>query len=327
MAGNFNATDFGILLTLIKERPLIFKAIQNAVRHMKDKIIREITPLTQSDCFAIFSRQKKAFDFPLHYHEEFELTFIEHAKGARRVVGGHIETINEWELVMVGTNLQHGWFTHKCKSTNITEITIQWHRDLLDDQLLQRNQMSLIRNMFQQSLRGILFSPETTQEIAPRLKALTKRSGFDSVLELLSILHALSTSSNMRVLSDISFQAAETITYNSRRIEMVMHYLNKHFDRDITLAETARLVSMSEVAFSRFFRARTGKTFVDTLNEVRLGHASRMLIDTTQSVSEIAYRCGFNNMSNFNRIFKKKKHCTPKEFREEYNTSGVRSFV
>jgi AraC-like DNA-binding protein len=84
---------------------------------------------------------------------------------------------------------------------------------------------------------------------------------------------------------------------------------------------------MSEVAFSRFFKARTGKTFVDTLNEIRLGHASRMLIDTTQSVSEIAYRCGFNNMSNFNRIFKKKKHCTPKEFREEYNTSGVRSFV
>ena len=84
---------------------------------------------------------------------------------------------------------------------------------------------------------------------------------------------------------------------------------------------------MSEVAFSRFFKARTGKTFVDTLNEIRLGHASRMLIDTTHSISEIAYRCGFNNMSNFNRIFKKKKDCTPKEFRQEYNASGIRTFV
>jgi AraC-like DNA-binding protein len=84
---------------------------------------------------------------------------------------------------------------------------------------------------------------------------------------------------------------------------------------------------MTEVALSRFFKARTGKTFVDTLNEVRLGHASRLLIDTTQSITEVAYKCGFNNMSNFNRLFKKKKVCTPKEFRDTYNSSGIRTFV
>jgi AraC-like DNA-binding protein len=294
---------------------------------MIQNLLREITPLTQSDCFTVASRLKNDFDFPLHYHEEFELNFLENAGGARRVIGGHIETIDDLELVLVGPNLQHGWFNHKCKSSEIFEITIQWHRDLLDESFLQRNQMSFIRSMFQQSLRGILFSQETIREIAPRLKELVQKTGFDSVLELLSILHALSTSPNMRTLSDISFQAADTVNYNSRRIEAVMAHLNKNFDREISLAEVARLVSMSEVAFSRFFKARTGKTFVDTLNEIRLGHASRMLIDTTQSVSEIAYRCGFNNMSNFNRIFKKKKQCTPKEFREEYNASGVRTFV
>lgn len=294
---------------------------------MKEKLLREITPLTQSDCFTVFSRVKSEFDFPIHYHEEFELNFIRHAKGAKRVIGGHIETIDETELVLVGPNLQHGWFTHKCKSRDIHEVTTQFHRDLLDDKFLHRNQMSFIRNMFQQSLRGILFSRQTTEAIMPRILSLPEKSGFESVLELLSILHTLSTSQDMRILSDISFQATDTITYNSRRIEAVMAYLNKNFERDITLSEVARQVAMSEVAFSRFFKVRTGKTFVDTLNEIRLGHASRMLIDTTQSVSEIAYRCGFNNMSNFNRIFKKKKHCTPKEFREEYNTSGVRMFV
>jgi transcriptional regulator GlxA family with amidase domain len=81
------------------------------------------------------------------------------------------------------------------------------------------------------------------------------------------------------------------------------------------------------VAFSRFFKARTGKTFVDTLNEIRLGHASRFLIETTESITEVAYKCGFNNMSNFNRIFRKKKNCTPKEFRETYNAMGVRAFI
>ncbi|WP_121356250.1 helix-turn-helix domain-containing protein [Flavisolibacter nicotianae] len=294
---------------------------------MKDKLLREITPLTQSDCFTVFSRVKNEFDFPLHQHEEFELNFIQNARGAKRVIGGHIEVIGDVELVLVGPNLRHGWFTHQCRSREIHEVTIQFHRDLLDEKFLQRNQASFIRNMFQQSLRGILFTRETAAAMAPRLDTLHQKTGFESVLELLSILHALSTSKDMRILSDISFQAADTVNYNSRRIEAVMAHLNKNFEREISLSEVAKLVAMSEVAFSRFFKMRTGKTFVDTLNEIRLGHASRLLIDTTQSVSEIAYRCGFNNMSNFNRIFKKKKQCTPKEFREEYTTSGVRLFV
>lgn len=101
--------------------------------------------------------------------------------------------------------------------------------------------------------------------------------------------------------------------------------MNQHFQNVITLADVARLANMSEVSFSRFFKQRTGNTFIDSLTEIRLGHASRMLIDTTHSVSEIAYRCGFNNMSNFNRIFRKKKGCTPKEFRESF--SGRRIFI
>jgi transcriptional regulator GlxA family with amidase domain len=84
---------------------------------------------------------------------------------------------------------------------------------------------------------------------------------------------------------------------------------------------------MAEVSLSRFFKSRTGKTFIDTLNEVRLGHATRLLIDTTNSINEVAYQCGFNNMSNFNRIFKKKKDSTPKEFRQTYTSTGVRKFV
>lgn len=294
---------------------------------MNRNILREITTLTQGDCFTLLSRTKTEFDFPLHYHEEFELNFISNGKGAKRVVGDHMEEIDDLELVLVGPNLQHGWFTHKLKGKEVQEITIQLHRDLFDGKFLQRNQMSFIRNMFENSLRGILFSKETAERIMPRLFAMTQRHGFDSVLELLSILHDLSISRNMRILSDTSFNNTESISYNSRRISLVMEYLNKNFHKEVTLNEAAKLASMSEVAFSRFFKTRTGKNYVDTLNEIRLGHASRMLIETTQSINEVAYRCGFNNMSNFNRIFRKKKNCTPKEFRMEYNASGVRTFV
>jgi transcriptional regulator GlxA family with amidase domain len=154
---------------------------------------------------------------------------------------------------------------------------------------------------------------------------LNRKHGFDSVLELMSILHDLSTSRNMRTLSDSSFNTAEPFSYNSRRIEKTFKYMNQNFDKPVTLGEVARLANMSEVAFSRFFKQRTGNTFIDSLTEIRLGHASRLLIDTTQSVAEIAYHCGFNNISNFNRIFRKKKGCTPRDFRESF--SGRRIFI
>jgi AraC-like DNA-binding protein len=292
---------------------------------MSANIIREITPLTQNDCFTIFSRVKREFSFPLHYHEELELNLIINAKGARRIVGDHIDIIDDIELVLVGPNLYHAWFTHQCRSEEIQEVTIQWHKDLFEDRLLRRNQLSFIRNMMDRSQKGILFDREAAAILAPRILSLNQKKGFDSVLELLSILHDLSISKNMRTLSDASF-TNQHFTYNSRRIEKAFEYMNNNYDKPITLGEVARLVSMTEVSFSRFIKKRTGNTFIDSLNEIRLGHASRMLIDTTHSISEISYHCGFNNISNFNRIFKKKKTCTPKEFRENFN-SGTRVFI
>ncbi len=292
---------------------------------MNKNIMREITPLTSSDCFTIFTRVKSEFDFPLHCHEELELNFIMSAKGAKRIVGDHIGEIEDIELVLVGSNLPHVWQTHKCKSKEIREITIQFHKDLFDEKLLRRNQLSFVRNLLEKSAKGVLFSRQTTEQIAPRLNLLTQKQGFDSVLELMSILHDLSISRNMHTLSGATFNNAE-LSYNSRRIERAVEYMNQSFQKQITLTEVAKLANMTDVSFSRFFRSRTGITFMDSLLEMRLGHASRLLIDTTESVAEIAYNCGFNNISNFNRLFKKKKGCTPREFRENYSY-GNRVFI
>ena len=286
--------------------------------------MREITPLTQSDCFTLFSRVKKKFDFPLHYHEEYELNLILNAAGAKRIVGDHIEVIEGAELVLVGPNLYHAWFTHRCQSEQITELTIQFHKDLFEDRLLRRNQLSFIKTMFDKAQRGILFSPDTIERLRPRLLQLEQKNGFDSVLELFSILHDLSTSRNMRTLSDSSSDN-EQFNYNSRRIEKVFEYMNAHYSRPVTLTEVAKVANMPEASFSRFIKKRIGSTFIDSLNEIRLGHATRMLIDTTHNVAEVAYKCGFNNISNFNRTFKKRKGCTPKEFRG--NFSGNRIFI
>jgi AraC-like DNA-binding protein len=286
--------------------------------------MREITPLTPGDCFTIFSRPTPRFDFPLHYHDEYELNLLVNAGGAKRVIGGHMDTINDLELVLVGPNVCHTWITHKCQSTDVKETTIQFHKDLFDDKFLRRNQLNFVRNLVERSKRGILFSQETAEAVKDRIIGLSKKNGFDSVLELLSILHDLSISRNMKTLSDAIF-SNDHFNYNSRRIEKVFDYMNSHYFMQITLAEVSRLANMPESSFSRFIKQRTGKTFIESLNEIRLGHASRMLIETTDTVAEIAYKCGFNNISNFNRVFKRKKFCNPKDFRETY--AGYKVFV
>jgi AraC-like DNA-binding protein len=286
--------------------------------------LREITPLTQSDCFTLFSRKKKTFDFPLHHHEEYELNLILNAKGAKRIVGDHISQIGDKELVFVGPNLDHGWFDSEQTGPEIQEVTIQFHKDLLTDSLLKRNQLSFINNMFERSRQGILFSQEVTQRLQGRILGLVNKTGFDSVLELFSILHDLSTSRDMVALSGIS-NNKDVYSYNSRRIQKIYEYFNRNYQNPITLTEVAKLINMPEASLSRFIKKRTGKTFTDSINDIRLGHATRMLINTTDTIAEIAFKCGFNNISNFNRIFKRRKNTTPKSFRENY--SGTRIFI
>jgi len=303
--------------------PYIYYTITTCL--MNNKLVREITPLTQHDCFTIFSRVKKAFDFPLHYHEEFELNLILHGKGSRRIVGDHVGEIDDVELVLIGPNLAHAWFTHRCTSNEIKEVTIQFHKDLFDEKFLRRNQLHFIKRLFELAGRGILFPKETIMAIAPRIESMHQKSGFDSVLSLINILHDLSVSRNLRTLSESTFNTEVQVSFYSRRIEKAFEFMNNNYDKQITLADMAKLVNMTEVSFSRFMKKRTGIGFIDSLNEIRLGHACRILIETTNSVTEISYMCGFNNISNFNRLFKKKKGCTPKEFRE--NFSGVRTFI
>lgn len=291
---------------------------------MNKKILHEITPLTPNDCFTLFSREKTGFDFPLHYHEEYELNLIVNAENAKRIIGDHVGTLEKLELVLIGPNLSHTWITHDCRNRKIQEITIQFHKDMLEEKLLQRNQVSFIRNMFEKSAKGILFSNETAQQVQPRIIGLVQKTGFDSVLELLSILHDLSTARNCKILSNLTDNNLPVNSY-SRRIEKVVDYMYKNYQKEISLENVSRLAGMPEVSFSRFIKKHTGKTFINTLNDIRLGHATRMLIGTTHSIAEIANHCGFNNISNFNRLFKKKKNCTPKEFRE--NFSGTRIFI
>lgn len=286
------------------------------------QLYREVTPLSQDECFTVFSRIKSAFDFPLHCHDEFELNYIAGAKGAKRIVGYHMSEIEDAELVLVGGGLPHAWFTHHCASKSIHEITLQFHSNLFDDKFLSRNQMAGIRNLLKSAVQGVAFPPETIAAVGKRLTSLTTQKGFNSLLELMTILNELSLSPGIQVLSTASPTVSRP-DLKSRRLEKVFDYIRSNYERDITLSEISAMVNMPQSSFSRFIKKRTGRTFVESLNDIRLGHAMRMLITTTQTVAEISYKCGFNNLSYFNRLFRRKNGCTPIEFRENYADSKV----
>ena len=160
-------------------------------------------------------------------------------------------------------------------------------------------------------------------KIYRRLDELTcQQHGFHAVLSFLELLYDLSLADDSRTLSSSSFARIKTSS-ESRRVNKVQQYIASHFREEVRLEQLAELVGMTPVAFSRFFHQRTGRTLSDYIIEIRLGFASRMLIDTTMTAAEICYDSGFNTLSNFNRLFRKHKGCTPTEFRENFNKKKI----
>ncbi len=286
---------------------------------MKEVAHREITPLKETDCFLVFDRLKSDFNFPIHFHTEYELNLIINAQGAKRIVGDHIFEIEDLELVLVGPNLYHGWKDYKnTNGQQVHEITIQFPRDLFDKGLLNKNVMKPIKEMLEHAHRGISFSRSTVIGLQEKILSLNQMRGFDSFIGLQTLLYDLAMSRDQKLLTNISFQRGDDFQ-NSEKIEKLYLYVKDHFKQKIKLDDAAQMLNMSTVSFTRFIKQRTGKSFVDFVNETRLGFATRLLIESNNSVSEICYECGFNNISNFNRIFKKKQGVTPSEFRNNFN--------
>lgn len=202
-------------------------------------------------------------------------------------------------------------------------MTIQFSPDLLGDSLLAKNQMKSLEVMLDRSRNGIAFEVPAIMRLYSRLGEITRlQSGFYRVLKLLEILYELSLEENFHMLSSSSFANVSTVS-DSRRVRKVEEYINKNYNKEIRLQSLADLIGMTPTAFSRFFKLRTGRTISDYIIDLRLGYASRLLADSTMSIVEICYECGFNNVSNFNRIFKRKKGCSPKVFRENYRKNKI----
>lgn len=282
---------------------------------------REVTPLSNEDCFFIIDRVKTKMTYPVHYHPEYELNFIENGKGLVRIVGDSIEEIDNLELCLIGNEqLEHGWVESENHTNELMhEITIQFHPDLFFGSLLNKQQFQSIAVLLENAKKGIVFSRETTYNIKNRLKLLSEQeSNFEAVIELFSILNVLSLDKDYKTLCNSSFVKEDDVS-ESRRVQKAISYLKQHYSENLHLSDVATHVGMTSSSFSRFMKSRTGKNFIEYLNDLRLGFAARSLVNTSKTISEICYECGYNNLSNFNRLFKQRKGYTPSEFREKYH--------
>jgi AraC-like DNA-binding protein len=288
-----------------------------------NEIISEITRLTEKDCYHLVERHKKQHTYPMHMHGEMEINFVENCQGNRRVVGDSIEVLGNYDLALLGGGLEHTWEQYECKSQDIREITIHFSRDLFSDAFLAKTHMQPLQDLFNRADVGVAFGMKTIMRVYDRLNELVNMEpGFYSVMKFFELMYELSISTDYKLLSSSAFAHVKMST-DSRRVQKVKEYIDSHYREEIRLQDLADLVSMTATAFSRFFKLRTNKSISEYIIDIRLGHASRLLADSTMAVVEICYHCGFNNISNFNRIFKKRKGCTPTEFRENYHKKHI----
>lgn len=288
------------------------------------RIIHEITPLMGKDVLYIADRHKKEFTYPIHNHSVYELNFVENAKGVRRIVGDSQEVIGNYDLCLITSpDLEHVWEQNECHSGDIREITVQFDFSMSDETLFGRNPYASITRMMQEAKKGLSFPLQAIMKVYGMLDTLSSvKDGFYAVQQFLTILYELSRCENARTLASSSY-AKVTVEDDSRRILKVKNFISKNYMDELRLPELASLAGMSSSAFSRFFKLHTGRNISEYIIDLRLGYAARMLVDTAKSISEIGFDCGFNNLSNFNRIFKKKKGCSPSEFRESYHKTRI----
>jgi len=281
------------------------------------KKYREITPLQSKEVFGIFNYSDSNFGYPLHSHPEYEINLICNGAG-NRIIGDKVEKYVNMDLVLLGSNLSHYWDNSDINKqihpkTAVTFIQFEEH---LFEHFLNKEAFHPIKIMLQYASRGIEFTGQTRISAMERMRALTQLKDFEACLHFLDLLNFLAHSDEKKLIASPGY-STKIVMKENKRIDEVYQYMLQNFHQQITIKEVAAIANMSESAFSHFFKKSTNRSYIKFLTEIRLSHACQLLNSTQLSVKEIAHNCGYNNLSNFNRLFKKYRGTKPLEFRKK----------
>jgi len=284
-------------------------------------IYHEITPLKTPDAFVVIDSVCNGFDYPIHNHPEYELNLVAGMSGTR-IVGDSTERYTDYDLVLLGPYLYHKWDgdDHLQQSGQpYRVITIQFAMDLFSGgQLFQKERFMKIRKLLRDSSRGMKFHGKTFEEAMRIMLNLTEDKGFTNIIEFLQLLDLLSRSTESTFLASEGFSPRAPRSENNR-IQVAYGYILKNFTNpELKIGDVAAQVNMSDSAFSHFFQKSAFRSFTQFLVDIRIGHACKLLLHTDETINQISFKSGFNNLANFNRLFKKYRSSTPVEYRRRY---------
>lgn len=278
---------------------------------MKAKL-EQLPQKKENQSFLCYEVNAASFEFLWHYHPEYELTYIIKGKG-KRLVGDSYESFSEGDFVLLGPNLPHTWISEEKGKENCRAIVIQFTQVFVE-QLFKFPEMTAFEKLFAKAARGLQFKSSKNKSCVSLLQQMVERnelSRFPLLLQLFELFLPKKTT----LLASAKYKAMKG-NENQQRINKVFLYVEKEFKEKVSLKKAASIVHLSESAFCKFFKRASGKTFSDYTNEIRIAYACELLIETDKLIGDIAFECGFESVTYFNRVFLKKKKLRPVFYRK-----------
>lgn len=283
------------------------------------RLLYEKVPYRISESIRAVSHVTSQISCPYHYHPELELVWIQKSTG-RFSIGDYQGAFREGDLFFIGSNVPHVFYNteeHQAKKEAAQTIVIQFSDRFLGEQIWKTPELLNISKTIQLSKKGIQFSGKKKESVFKSIKKLLKAHNADRVILLLQILQEWSRPENQQILNNL-LKSKNLIDPQEPKIQKILTYLSNHIEKRISLSELSQQVHMAPSSLSRLFRQKMGISLVDYLNTQRIAHSCQLLATSELTISEICFNVGFENLSNFNRQFLKRKQCSPRDFRGFY---------
>jgi AraC-like DNA-binding protein len=280
---------------------------------------------TPNHSFSVEEHKGRAFNYPYHFHPEYELTLIIKGKGTR-FVGNNISSFDPSDLVLIGKNLPHHWHSDQAdeqeKSSSVRAIVLKFASEFNGIRLFDLPENHQIRQLLEASAKGLKIVGKTFSDVAALMELLLVANGPERILLLLRILNEIAVSDDLEVISNSDYPHHIT-EHDMDRMNKVYEYILDNYLGSVSLSQAAAIANMHESAFCKYFKRRYAKTFIQVVSEIRISHACRQLNKTDITVAEVCYQSGFNNLSNFTKIFRKIMNMSPKEYQKQMSPKNL----
>jgi len=256
------------------------------------------------------------FTSPFHMHDEFELIVINKSHG-KLYLGNNVVNFSDGNLFLFAPGLPHCFYnTQGYEKGEIMAhaFVIFFKRDFLGDSFFGKTETMQLNRLIKKSQSGVqILNP--SKDLIKRILFLGKKKNLEKLGEFILILNEIAGRKCIELSTSIGELRISGLS-ESKIVNDVFKYVAENFQRNITLGTAASIANMQKAAFCRYFKRKTKKKFSEFVNEIRIMHARKLLSETDEMVKEVAYECGYESNSYFNRQFKNSCNMSPFDFRK-----------